>query len=614
MAAHRLHEPAMSLTPRLSPTVRRRADMHRFRALLALIAVLSPASACGRPSGQSAHRETATDAGTLASPSPSASRLDPARADSIGVVVRGRIADATRPAGVSEHRWQHVRRLYGANADGPLWMSDAGLSTRARALVDAVSHADEDGLSVAAYPLAALDSAVARGAAAARAPAASAADADILLTSTFVAYAEDMLRGQVDPRTVQPAWHIRTADVDIDSALARVMRAGDFGAALAALRPDLAGYDRLRQALGRYREIAAEGDWPRIPDGPTLRPGDTSAAVPVLRRRLAAEGYSSGDAVGDSSVYDAALAGAVADFQARHGLAADSALGPATRRSLGVSAAHRAMQIVANLERYRWLPHDLGGRYLLINIPAFYLGAFETGKPVLQMRVVVGRDYGGRATPIFSDSMSYAIFDPYWNVPASIARREILPQAYRDPSYLTRNGYEVVQGWGPVRVIPLSQLSRSDLAPVNFRYRIRQKPGPRNALGRVKFIFPNDYNVYLHDTPESQLFGERVRAFSHGCIRVEKPAQLAAFVLGPQGWTTQQADSAMNAGRWRRVDLERKLPVYIAYFTAFARGSELAFRPDLYGQDDRLIRALGDIRVAPGAPDAAERLDQQVRD
>jgi L,D-transpeptidase YcbB len=544
---------------------------------------------------------------------PTVSAPSARRADSIRAAIREQVTNAARPASLTEHQWRHVQGLYRDASYAPLWIGGAGLLPRARSLIAAVSRAGDDGMSTEEYPLAALDSAVERlDARASATDVGMAARADVLLTSVFAAFGEHMLRGQIDPRRVQPAWHIAPADLDVDSALARVLRAPAFDAALVALRPEQRGYAALRESLARYRRIVAAGGWPALAGDGTIRVGDTTSEVAVLRRRLHVEGFLGDAAPSTNAAYDATLGGAVAAFQERHGLEVDSAVGPATRRSLNVTAERRVAQIAANLERFRWLPHDLGGRYVLVNIPAFYLGAYDQGQPVLQMKVVVGRDYGGRATPIFSDSMSYLIFDPYWNVPESIAEREILPKATRDPSYLTRNRFEVVRGWGPVSVIPMSSLSRSDLAPGRFRYRLRQKPGPQNALGRVKFIFPNDYNVYLHDTPEDQLFSERVRAFSHGCIRVEQPEQLAAFVLGPQGWTAAQAAAAMNAGEWRRVDLTRKLPVYIAYFTAFDRRGELAFRPDVYDQDDRLIRALGPVRLVPGATPAAERLARRA--
>ncbi|MEO7104667.1 MAG: L,D-transpeptidase family protein [Gemmatimonadaceae bacterium] len=539
-----------------------------------------------------------------------------ARPDSalVRAAIRRALADSVPPKGVTAHRWRHVRNLYTASAYAPLWIGRTGASANAKSLVRALAHADDDGLRLSDFGLDDIDSVLATvvGARAGDASPEQVTHADVLLSSAFATYGEIMLRGRVDPRQVQRTWHIELRDADVDSVLASALQANDFQAALAKFRPDLTGYSTLRQALAQYRGIVAKGGWPQLPNGTTLRVGDSGTAVPILRQRLAAEGLITGSVISTDEHYDSVLAGRVAAFQALHGLATDSTVGPGTLRSLNIPATRRVDEIAANMERYRWLPHDLGGRYIVVNIPAFHLSAFDNGRAVLRMKVVVGATYGGRATPIFSDSVSYVDFGPYWNVPSSITRAEILPKVRNDRSYLARNNYEIVTGGNPVRVVPLSSLSQSALAGQNFRYRIRQRPGPRNALGRVKFIFPNNYNVYLHDTPQGQLFGERVRAFSHGCIRVEQPGLLAQFLLERQGWTADAANAAMNSGKSRRVDLEKKVPVYIAYFTTFARQDELAFRPDLYRLDDTLIKALGSASDNPTTTAAAARLLELV--
>lgn len=602
-----------SILPAHDSQIGKRAAPRTHNVLVAVFAGVAMLAtlACERGDAR-VPRRSSTTSENGSDPAPGSSSLS-ARPDSVAVrtAIRRAVSDSAPPRGITPHHWGHVRNLYAERSDAPIWIETEGLSGSAKSLISALAKAGDDGLSLSEFPLAEIDSAVARvvGAQATNATPQAVANADILLSGAYATYAEIMLRGRVDPKKVQRAWHIAPRDADIDSVLASALRASDFGTALAKFRPDLTGYSTLREALAQYRGILTKGGWPQIPSGATLRVGDSAATVPVLRQRLAVEGLISGGAAtsGDQH-YDSALAGAVAAFQELHGLATDSTVGPGTLKSLNVTAGRRVDEILANMERYRWLPHDLGGRYILVNIPAFHLIAYENGKPAIRMKVVVGHEYGGRATPIFSDSMSYVIFDPYWNVPSSITYGEILPKVRRDRSYLSRNNFEVVTGDNPVRVVPLSSLSQSDLAPGNFRYRIRQKPGPTNALGRVKFIFPNDYNVYLHDTPEGQLFSERVRAFSHGCIRVEHPADLAQFALGAQGWTASEASAAMDAGTWRRVDLDEKVPVYIAYFTAFARQDKLAFRADLYSLDDALITALGSETVQPDAKAAAAHL------
>jgi murein L,D-transpeptidase YcbB/YkuD len=294
-------------------------------------------------------------------------------------------------------------------------------------------------------------------------------------------------------------------------------------------------------------------------------------------------------------LYDLALSSAVKAYQTRHALAVDGVIGPGTRRSMNRSASGRLRQIAANLERDPWLPHDRGDRYVIVNVPAFRLHAFDAGREILSMNVVVGAEYGGRSTPVFGDSMAYVVFRPYWNVPASIASRELWPKQRADAGYFARNGYETVNAsWGSY---------------------VRQKPGGNNALGLVKFIFPNDFAIYLHDTPSQALFSERVRAASHGCIRVEEPDSLARFVLG---WDLDRIHAAMHTGaNNQRVNLAAKLPVYIVYFTAYASEGKVQFADDIYGQDAAVMRAIGagafPTEYAQRAIEALEKLQASQR-
>ena len=277
-----------------------------------------------------------------------------------------------------------------------------------------------------------------------------------------------------------------------------------------------------------------------------------------------------------------------------------------------MSAERRVRQLDANLERMRWLPRDLGDRAVVVNIPAFRLQAFEQGRAALTMKVVVGREWGDRETPVFADSMATVVINPYWNVPAGIARDEIVPKARRDRGYLTAHDYEVVHGWGnDAPTISPWSVTSAQLAAIGNGYRIRQRPGPGNALGRIKFLFPNDYAVYLHDTPADQLFDERVRAFSHGCVRVEAPVALAAWVLGQQGWDASRVRSAMATRDRRPVTLDRKIPVYLMYLTAFGRDGTLHFRDDIYDLDQRLIARLDGTPSEDGSA-AAARLAEML--
>ncbi len=502
---------------------------------------------------------------------------DPARVKNVrGVSARAlrRAIDARlqdhAPAGISGRDWQRTRTLYKQYHDAPLWLERKGAGDRVQALEHAVAAAPEQALDPSAYPLAqlrarkkAIDDAHDPS------PAALAA-ADVLFTAAYAALGHDLLVGQVSPRSVSQSWFIDPQPTEVDSVLGAALRAPDLKGAIDALAPSTPEYAALRGALARYRKIVAAGGWPSVPEGPDLRPGDSADAhrLSVLVERLRAEGLAA-DSAHVRTVYTPALAGAVAHFQELHTITPDSVLGAETVQTMNVPADYRLRQIAANLERHRWLPRSLGSRFILVNVPAFELYAYDGGQAALTMRVVVGAEYEDRATPVFSDSMQYVVFRPYWNVPDSIAAREIYPKMDADPDYLQRNGYEMVDE--------------------NGEERVRQKPGRVNALGLVKFIFPNDFDIYLHDTPSKSLFDRTDRGASHGCVRVANPVALAEFVLG---WPEARVRDAMLHGPDdHRVNLPRKLPVYIVYFTTFTQRGALHFGNDLYDRDNALVRA-----------------------
>jgi murein L,D-transpeptidase YcbB/YkuD len=389
----------------------------------------------------------------------------------------------------------------------------------------------------------------------------------------FAGLGEDYLTGQINPASVAQSWHIDPQEEEVDSALARSIRDKNLADAMGRMRPTEYDYEMLRRKLADLRQTVASGGWPQVPAGKALKRGDRVAPerIRALRARLQAEGFQTADT---GSVYDASTAAAVAQFQAHHAIGVDSAIGKETLDALNVPATFRLAQIAANLERYRWLPRSLGSRYILVNVPAFRLQGFENGKKTIEMKVIVGADFEGRATPVFSDAMEYVIFRPYWDVPDKIMENELLPKGVpADFEMTTQNG----------------------------KPHLRQRPGPKNALGFVKFLFPNDFNIYLHDTPNHSLFKEDVRAFSHGCIRLEKPDELAQWVLG---WDLDRVHEAMNSGPDdHRVNLPHKIPVYIAYFTAYMRDGQLWFGNDLYRRDDQLAHA-----VAGGAIPSAEAI------
>ena len=350
--------------------------------------------------------------------------------------------------------------------------------------------------------------------------------------------------------------------------------AGTSAEALVAARADLG------RARSRYAELA--DGWPTVPAGDLVRPGDTDAPqVETLRRRLAATDELGG-ASATGATLDDALAGALARFQADHGLAVDSLLGGNTRAALNVSATARLAQIDAALARWDDLPSlptGEGERYVMVNVPEFRVRAFESGRETLRMKVVVGAAYDDRATPLFHDTMEEVVFRPFWNVPASIATEELAPQG---AAALAAKGFEIVPNYEPdARVYEMTAANVRRVAQGSLR--IRQQAGPDNALGLVKYLFPNQYAVYLHDTPADQLFSEASRAFSHGCIRLEDPAAFGAWVLGPQGWDEARVQQAMTTGSRQAVQLDAQIPVFIVYLPVWADADgRVHFAPDVY--------------------------------
>jgi murein L,D-transpeptidase YcbB/YkuD len=398
---------------------------------------------------------------------------------------------------------------------------------------------------------------------------------------------------------VDDGWYIRHRRRGIDSTLRAALHGGDIDEMLERVRPHQREYAELRDAREQYRDILEQGGWPAVPPGPRLRVGDRGARVAALRARLRVTG-DLGGSDGAEPAYDRKLAAAVARFQERHGIVPDSAVGAATLAALNVPVASRIRQIELNLERYRWLPSDFGSRYILVNIPDYRLYAYDRGKQSFTMRVIVGDQYE-HATPVFADSMTYLVFKPSWNVPSRILVDELIPRIRDDVYYLARNNLEVVDTERRWRVLDPTAIDWADVDTADLGFRVRQKSGAHNALGMVKFMFPNQFNIYLHDTPAADQFDRPRRTLSHGCVRVEDPVKLAGYVLAAQkGWDEKAIREAMDpaatdsaTGEGRTVRLEHPVPVYLVYLTAFVHDGALNFRDDPYGKDRRAVARLG---------------------
>ena len=415
---------------------------------------------------------------------------------------------------------------------------------------------------------------------------------DILLTDAFMLYASDFINGRVHPLEVNNRWRFRKNRPDMAKLLRFALEKQQVPQVLEKIKPSFPEYWGLVTGLKKYRQFAAERGWNSLPAGPSLRLGDRDPRVLLLRRRLAVTGELEGLIEQTSDLFDTSLRTALVRFQRRHGLVADGVLGAKTLEELNVSAEERVRQIEVNLERLRWLPKSLGKKHLIINIPDLQLTVYENEKPVMWMPVIVGKAY--RKTPVFSARMTYLEFSPYWYVPPTILKEDKLPKIKKNPGWLLRNNYEIIP-WkgGEKNALNPLKVNWNKIEPDKFPGMLRQKPGPWNPLGKVKFMFPNRHAVYLHDTNERHLFSRNIRLFSSGCIRIERPLDLAEYLLGQQGWGCEALYRAMNLDKPMRVDLRRKLPVYIFYMTAWIdREGIVQFRKDIYLKDRVLEQLL----------------------
>ena len=469
---------------------------------------------------------------------------------------------------------ERMRAAYSEIGYRPIWTDGTELSDMGRALVDEATDSYRDGLTPSDY----------LNGIAGFSEIASVEDAarlEIAMTHAFLTLGQDLFSGVTTPSVTDPNIVIKKKNVDWPLWIVGVSTIGP-REMLRTLRPSHPQYAHLRARLSGYRNLMLRGGWQSVSDGETLKPGMTSPRVVELRRNLAARGY---DAIEGGETYDEGLKEAVVHFQSRHGLEADGVAGPATFKQINVSASDRVDQIAINLERWRWLPRNLGSRHILVNQAGYELFVNANGKTIDRRRVVVGKPY--HQTPMFSDVIEYAEFNPTWTVPVSIATKEMLPKIRKDPSYLVRADYKVYRGWKDPKAVNPMAVDWSAVSGKGFPYRIVQQPGPKNALGQVKFIFPNKFAVYLHDTPSRSLFARAARAFSHGCIRVHKPLELAAKLFSLQGGLDpERIPAIMDGKKTKRVNFSAKLPVHLAYFTAWVNddGKPLFF-DDVYGRD-----------------------------
>jgi murein L,D-transpeptidase YcbB/YkuD len=489
----------------------------------------------------------------------------------------------------------NARAQFYALADfAPAWTRPADVDQ----LLLALRGMAADGLDPADY---ALDELLQRRAALAdpRATAMQRAQFDLLATDACLTALAHLYRGKVDPVSLDTHWNFDARQPAPGQGVQSVRDAlaqGQLAQLFARARPQSPLYGQLRAALVRWRDVAAQGSWVSLPDGPTLKQGMLDARVPALRRRLRMAGYlpAALDADAESSEhYDAATAQALKQFQFEQYLTTDGHLGAATLAALNVPPAARIDQLRVNLERARWLLHQLQGDFVMVDIAGYGVAYYKDGKPVWRSRVQVGKPY--RSTPAFKSQITYLTLNPTWTVPPTILKNDILPKVRKDPGYLAANRIRVLDGQG-------RELSPASVNWANPRgIMLRQDAGPANSLGRLVIRFPNDYAVYLHDTPHQELFANPQRANSSGCIRVERPRELAELLLDdPVRWNRAAIDNAIDTGKTQNVTLAKPVTLLLAYWTVDLRdGGRIGFRPDIYRRDAPLLVALNRTRMSP---------------
>ena len=483
-----------------------------------------------------------------------------------------------------------VARFYESQQFRAKWRDPARLSELVDSLLDLVN----DGLDPADYHLDALDAYRAELRRAKALPAQEQAALELLATDAMMLGLYHLYLGKVDPVKLSSQWNFASKPVDVErgfEALTRALDSGQVRQTFQRARPQHVWYQRGRERLKEYRALAAAGGWPTVPEGPTLKPGMTDPRVAVMRARLRVTQDYVAAGTGPEDLYDPELEAAVKRFQERHGLTADAAVGPATRAAMNVSVEDRIDQMRVNLERARWVLHEIKGELVVVNVAGFEVSYFRDEEPIWTSKVIVGRPY--RETPIFKSLITYVVFNPTWTIPPTILVKDKLPVIKRDPGYLKRNNIRVIDSRGR-EVDPYSvnwsQYGAGRMPP----YQLRQDPGEDNALGLVKIMFPNPHMVYLHDTPTKSLFDKDERTFSSGCIRVEKAFELAELVLNDPGqWNQQTMAEVVATKKMRTVNLGRPVPVLILYWTAQPRSDgQVIFRNDVYGRDAPTLAAL----------------------
>jgi len=505
-----------------------------------------------------------------------------------------------------------IRHLYTSRNFRPAWIDSQGPLPQADALLNAIRLADREGLKPQEYHLHALTALLSEWRSSRQKlqsfPKDKQIDCELLLTDALVTYGSHLLNGRVEPEQIYPDWFAHLKENHLLDIIENALNTGDIDAAIQHIMPQDPLYRGLKQTLAAYTNIAKTGGWPMIPPpGNLKKQADHAHYLSLLRQRLLLTGeLSSTEASSHPVSYGENIKSAVLRFQKRHALKTDGMINQATLKEMNIPVEQRIRQIALNLERLRWLPADIGRRHIFVNIADFEMAVLQDDQVVMDMSIVVGKQK--QRTSVFSGKMTHIELNPYWNIPKTIAAKEILPSVQKDPLYLKNKKIKVLEyRQNEEREIDPATIDWSRINPKKLRYSFRQDLGPGNALGRIKFLFPNKFDIYLHDTPERHLFHRTQRTFSHGCIRISKPVDLAEYLLKDDpGWNRKKILSEIGKGKRQVLKLKNPIDVHILYLTAWTdRQGDVQFRKDIYDGDPILFQALSENPrlIAPAGVD-----------
>ena len=480
--------------------------------------------------------------------------------------------------------------LYLKNNISPYWVTSDGPNQKAAALLSVLNTAAEDGLNPDDYRLTDIHSLWRSN------KPEDLARLDVMLTVAMGAFVTDMREGRavtclLDPKLFAAA---RDQKVDIIEVIQQGLSAPDLVQFLQQQAPQHQEYQSLKKVLAQYRKLRSQEGWPLIPAGKVLKPGMQDNRLDLLIRRLTITGDLK-QPLSQTGTYDGQLVEAVKHFQKRYNLEQDGIIGKQTMAALNIPVQDHIRRIIINMERWRWLPHTLDGQRLLVNIAGFYLAGTQDEKLEITMPVIVGKQH--HETPVFTHTMRYIEFNPYWNIPNSIAENEMVPKMIKDPNYLRKERIRIFDSWQEnAREVNSATIDWQTIGKGIRNYRLRQDSGPDNSLGTIKFMFPNNYHVYMHDTPAHSLFKRNNRSFSHGCIRVSRPRDLALYILqhDDPGWSKERINALINTGKRKVIPLKKPFPVHILYRTVLVdpMDNTVHFYDDVYGRDTLLSQAL----------------------